>query len=258
MCEFPSWIESDKEIFFLTDKDLSHFASENEADAVGHHGLRRVYPNLQGEEGEWFPCPAIIAKAIHRGKMNKLMRLGGYKAVYIKANGKLHRDDGPAIEWADGSKEWWKDGKLHRDDGPAVEWADGSKVWYKNGKRHRDDGPAIERADGSKQWWKDGKRHRDDGPAIERADGSKQWWKDGKRHRDDGPAIEWADGSKQWWKDGRLDRDDGPAVEWANGSKEWWKDGKLIVRLLNGRMGAKSGIRMTNSIGRLSNVQHGR
>lgn len=32
-----------------------------------------------------------------------------------------HREDGPAIEWDDGSKEWVLDGRYHRDDGPAVE-----------------------------------------------------------------------------------------------------------------------------------------
>ena len=49
-------------------------------------------------------------------------------------NGKLHREDGPAIEYADGTKEWWLNGKLHRTDGPAVEYADGTKKWYLNGE----------------------------------------------------------------------------------------------------------------------------
>ena len=44
-------------------------------------------------------------------------------------------------------------GKRHREDGPAVIWANGTKSWYMNGKQHREDGPAIERADGSKSWW---------------------------------------------------------------------------------------------------------
>ena len=33
-----------------------------------------------------------------------------------------------------GNKRWWKDDKLHRDDGPAFEGADGYKEWYKNGE----------------------------------------------------------------------------------------------------------------------------
>ena len=46
----------------------------------------------------------------------------------------LHREDGPAVEYADGGKYWYLNGKLHREDGPAAEWANGTKYWYLNGK----------------------------------------------------------------------------------------------------------------------------
>ncbi len=36
---------------------------------------------------------------------------GGTKYWY--KNGKLHREDGPAIEWADGEKRWWLEGKFY-------------------------------------------------------------------------------------------------------------------------------------------------
>ena len=73
--------------------------------------------------------------------------------TFWRLNGNLHREDGPAVEWADGTKEWYINDKLHREDGPAIERADGSKFWYRNDKLHREDGPAIERADGTKEWW---------------------------------------------------------------------------------------------------------
>jgi hypothetical protein len=38
-----------------------------------------------------------------------------------------------------------------------VEYANGTKIWYKEGKRHREDGPAVEYADGEKRWWIEGK-----------------------------------------------------------------------------------------------------
>lgn len=47
------------------------------------------------------------------------------------------------------------DGRLHRNDGPAVQWADGMLEWRQNGKQHRLDGPAIMFADGSAMWWID-------------------------------------------------------------------------------------------------------
>ena len=34
----------------------------------------------------------------------------------------------------DGNKRWYSNGKLHREDGPAIEYANGSKSWYINGK----------------------------------------------------------------------------------------------------------------------------
>lgn len=48
-------------------------------------------------------------------------------------------------------------GQYHRDHGPAIEWMDGGKEWYKHGKLHRLDGPAILRKTGINQWWVEGK-----------------------------------------------------------------------------------------------------
>ena len=47
-------------------------------------------------------------------------------------NGQLHREDGPAIEYTNGSNSWYFHGLLHREDGPAVINADGTMIWYYN------------------------------------------------------------------------------------------------------------------------------
>jgi hypothetical protein len=73
--------------------------------------------------------------------------------AWFNQDGKRHREDGPAIEWAGGHKEWYLNGKRHREDGPAIEWADGDKSWYLNSKLHREDGPAYEGANGDKYWY---------------------------------------------------------------------------------------------------------
>ena len=78
---------------------------------------------------------------------------------------------------------WYKDAKckvLHRENGPAIEYADGTKFWFQNGQCHRTDGPAIEWSYGTKSWWQNGQYHRTDGPAIERADGYKFWYINGE------------------------------------------------------------------------------
>lgn len=82
-----------------------------------------------------------------------------YKTIcWYNEKDQLHRLDGPAIEYADGTKKWLVEGKLHRLDGPAIEYADGTKSWYVNDKFHRLDGPAIEHADGYKGWYVEGKQ----------------------------------------------------------------------------------------------------
>ena len=65
----------------------------------------------------------------------------------------LHREDGPAVIWSDGTKWWYRNGKIHCVDGPAVIWPDGSKFWYRNGLRHRTGGPAVIYKNGDKEYW---------------------------------------------------------------------------------------------------------
>lgn len=62
-------------------------------------------------------------------------------------------------EYPNGDKHWFKDGKLHREDGPAIEWVEGPKFWWIEGIRHRIAGPAVEYSDGIKEWWIEGKNY---------------------------------------------------------------------------------------------------
>jgi len=66
-----------------------------------------------------------------------------------------------------GDKYWYLNDKLmifhsyyllHREDGPAIEYANGDKIWCLNSKCHRIDGPTIERANGDKEWYYQGKK----------------------------------------------------------------------------------------------------
>ncbi len=40
------------------------------------------------------------------------------------------------ITYPDGCQEWYKDGKVHREDGPAVIETDGYQYWYLNGREY--------------------------------------------------------------------------------------------------------------------------
>jgi hypothetical protein len=69
------------------------------------------------------------------GKMKngKIYEVNGeFKSHRWYLNGKLHREDGPAIEDENGSTRWFLNGKMHREDGPAFDCSDGRKYWYFN------------------------------------------------------------------------------------------------------------------------------
>jgi len=72
--------------------------------------------------------------------------------IYTNSREQKHRLDGPAIEWMDGSKFWYKNGHWHRTDGPALIFAHGRKCWYVNGQQHRLDGPSIVYETGQISW----------------------------------------------------------------------------------------------------------
>ena len=98
-------------------------------------------------------------------KLTKLKRkLNGKNGLFVKngdsfwyKDGYVHRDDGPAAEYANGNKFWFKFGKCHREDGPAVIWNNG-EFWYKNDLKHRENGPAVIWENGSKEYWYNGKQ----------------------------------------------------------------------------------------------------
>lgn len=51
----------------------------------------------------------------------------------------FHREDGPAIIYKNGRKEWWIDNKLHRMDGPAIEYEGRMKIFFINGDVYWED-----------------------------------------------------------------------------------------------------------------------
>ena len=64
------------------------------------------------------------------------VKVYGTRTEWYNLEGKLHRENGPAIEWADGSKSWWINGQRHRENGPAVEYTNGDKYWWINDKNY--------------------------------------------------------------------------------------------------------------------------
>jgi hypothetical protein len=57
-----------------------------------------------------------------------------------------------------GGPTFRKQGLLHRLDGPAVVWQDGTELHYVAGKLHREDAPAVHGGPGGDEWWTHGVR----------------------------------------------------------------------------------------------------
>ena len=69
--------------------------------------------------------------------MNSILSINEYSVSQWKLpNGKLHREDGPALESNDGIRAWYKNGYYHREDGPAVEYSNGDKLWCLEGVKY--------------------------------------------------------------------------------------------------------------------------
>jgi hypothetical protein len=89
-----------------------------------------------------------------------------------RLNGLLHREDGPARIYSNGTKQYYKHGYLHRIDGPAVDANHGyctKQVYYFEGVIHNENGPAyIEKWSDSEllKYFENDKLHHLQGPAI--------------------------------------------------------------------------------------------
>ncbi len=59
---------------------------------------------------------------------------GNFKTEFFNKDLLLDREDGPAVEFFNGTKYWYKDGRLHREDGPAIARAIGPKQWFIEGR----------------------------------------------------------------------------------------------------------------------------
>jgi hypothetical protein len=80
----------------------------------------------------------------------------GERKEYRDAEGRLHREDGPALVHKNGSVKWYRHGRRHRLGAPACVYVNGTRKWYEDGLRHRDGGPAATYPDGRRIWFERG------------------------------------------------------------------------------------------------------
>lgn len=163
------------------------------------------------------------------------LRQGQMKHI-VDAGGQLHCTNGPAVEFQDGSFQWWRSGQAHRDgDLPAVhvgtsyqlsvdfhsgwkkagfaglnDFMPDTDLWCIDGFLHRDGKPAIitklKTGGLFEEYWCNGRRHNSAGPAST-GPTSESWFYHGLRHREHGPAyVHRTDGAtdERWFWYGDL------------------------------------------------------
>lgn len=52
--------------------------------------------------------------------MESFCKRDSHMTYWVNDNLQYHRENGPAVIHSDGTQEWWQNGKLHREDGPAI------------------------------------------------------------------------------------------------------------------------------------------
>jgi hypothetical protein len=96
-------------------------------------------------------------------KLMKAYKKKGYVTTksgtkYWRKKGKLHRVNGPAIEYKNGDNCWYQDGMVHRVGGPASTYF-GIQSWYENNRLHRLGGPAMELSGKRKLYYINGEEY---------------------------------------------------------------------------------------------------
>ena len=74
----------------------------------------------------------ILSKKANSMTQSIQLLKNGVEAWFLNGNPEepLHKVDGPAVIYPDGSKAYCQNGLLHRVGGPALEYSDGTKAWY--------------------------------------------------------------------------------------------------------------------------------
>jgi len=84
------------------------------------------------------------------------------KSILISSSSDIPINYTGHVKYSDGTQKWYKNGKVHREDGPAVIYSNGTQYWYKNGEFHREDGPTVIHVDGKQYWYLNDKKYSRD------------------------------------------------------------------------------------------------
>ena len=160
MCEFVSWIELDKRVYFLRDDEITAKGWEM-VNSVGHEAIEKYFGIRGGvhKETPTFP-PKEVREAVNNGEMKEMMKAGGYKEVkfgdnwsnYATLDGDCYKreydEKGNRVKYEDSNGYWYK--REYDEKGNEVKFEDSKGYWYK--KEYDEKGNEVKFED-SKGYW---------------------------------------------------------------------------------------------------------
>ncbi|MCK9570943.1 hypothetical protein M0R72_18485 [Candidatus Pacearchaeota archaeon] len=114
MCDFYSWIEKGKELYFLDDATIeARWPNDDIREHIGHAAIEEIFPEAKGwtHKESAIDIPPVIAKEINRGHMDKMARAGRWAGARYDSRGHL-------------SSKWWRDAKQFIEAIKQVKWFD--------------------------------------------------------------------------------------------------------------------------------------
>ncbi len=137
-------------------------------------------------------------------------------------------------------ESWYQQGFLHRLDGPALRWQDGSQEWFVADQRHRERLPAVVGSDGLREW-----HFSHTSVALEDAEFDLSYYRmmfnAENFYRERGPSVILGDGTRFWGgsreykhtvvgvEDTRWPKS-GPWIEYSDGSIDFVENGPVTNR----------------------------
>jgi hypothetical protein len=114
VCDFYSWIEKGKELYFLDDATIeARWPNDDIREHIGHAAIEEIFPEAKGwtHKESAIDIPPVIAKEINRGHMDKMARAGRWAGARYDSRGHL-------------SSKWWRDAKQFIEAIKQVKWFD--------------------------------------------------------------------------------------------------------------------------------------
>ncbi len=115
MCDFYSWIEKGKKLYFLDDATIeTRWPGDDIRDHIGHSAIEEIFPDARGgvHKETAINLPIEIAREINLGRMSNIAKVGGWAGARYDSKGHL-------------CSPWWYNVEKFIEAIKQIKWLDG-------------------------------------------------------------------------------------------------------------------------------------